>query len=82
MATSTHENREPVTITLQALSLVEKTEPVQIRFTLSMRDQHDMWMQDGCKVSMDSYVSSNGSYFTVIWISFKNHLLEVDLTQK
>ena len=29
---------EPVTITLQALSLVEKTEPVQVRFTLRLRD--------------------------------------------
>ena len=43
---------EPVTITLQALSLVEKVEPVQVRFTLCLRDQRRMWMQDGCKVYM------------------------------
>ena len=30
---------QPVTITLQALSLVEKAEPVQVRFTLRLRDQ-------------------------------------------
>jgi hypothetical protein len=39
----------PVTIILQALSLVEKPEPVQVRFTLRLRDQRSMWMQDGCK---------------------------------
>jgi hypothetical protein len=26
-------------------------------------------------------MASNGSYFMVIWIIFKNHLLEVGLTQ-
>ena len=38
----THETASPVTITLQALSLVEKTEPVQVRFTLRLRDQRSM----------------------------------------
>ena len=38
-------------------------------------------MQDGCKAYMDSYVASNGSCFMVTWIIFKNHLLEVGLTQ-
>ena len=38
-------------------------------------------MQDGCKVHMDSYMASNGSYFMVTWTVFKNHLLEVGLTQ-
>jgi hypothetical protein len=33
-------------------------------------------MQDGCKVYMDSYMASNGS-----WTIFKTHLLEVGLTQ-
>ena len=42
---------EPVTITLQALSLVEKAELGQVPFTLRLRDQQSMWMQDGCKVS-------------------------------
>ena len=72
---------EPVTITLQALSLVEKAEPVQVHFILRLRDQRSMWMQDGCKVYMDSYMASNGSCFMVTWIIFKNHLFEVGLTQ-
>ena len=38
-------------------------------------------MQDGCKVYMESYVASNGSCFMVAWIIFKNHSLEVGLTQ-
>ena len=41
-----------------------------------------MWMQDGCKVYMDSYMASNGSSFMVTWTIFKNHLLEVGLTKK
>ena len=38
-------------------------------------------VQDGCKVYTDSYMASNGSCFTVVWIIFKNYLLEVGLTQ-
>jgi hypothetical protein len=38
-------------------------------------------MQDGCEVYMDSYIASNESCFMVIWTIFKNHLLEVGLTQ-
>ena len=72
---------EPMTITLQALSLVEKAELVQVRFTLPLRDQRSMGMQDGCKVYMNSYVASNGSCFIVTWIIFKNHRLEIGLTQ-
>ena len=34
-----------------------------------------------CKVFVDSYMASNGSCFMVTWIAFKNHLLEVGLTQ-
>jgi len=30
---------------------------------------------------MHSYMASNGSCFMVTWTTFKNHLLEVDLTQ-
>jgi len=70
-----------MTITFQVLSLVEKAEPVQFRFTICLRYQRSMWMQDGCKVYMDSYMASNGSCFKVTWIIFKNHLLEVGLTQ-
>ena len=38
-------------------------------------------MQDGCKVYMVSYMVSNGPRFMATWIIFKNHLLEVGLTQ-
>jgi hypothetical protein len=34
--------RDGVTVTLQALSLVEKAEPVQVCFTLRLRDQRSM----------------------------------------
>ena len=54
---------EPVTSTLQALSLVEKAEPVQVCFTPRLRDQRRMWMHDGCQVHMDSYMASKGSCF-------------------
>jgi hypothetical protein len=70
-----------MTITLRALSLVEKAEPVQVCFTLRLRDQWSMWMHDGCKVYMDSYMASKGSCFMITWTISKNHLLEVGLTQ-
>ena len=73
---------EHVMILLQAHSLVEKAELVQVCFTLRLRDQQSMWMQDGGKVYMDSYMASNGWCFTVTWTIFKNHPLEVGLTQK
>ena len=38
-------------------------------------------MQDGCKVYMDSYMALNGSWVTVTWTIFKNHLLRVGLTE-
>jgi hypothetical protein len=72
---------EPMTITLQALSLVEKVDPVQVRFTLHLRDQQSMWTQDGCEVHMDSSIASSGSCFMVTWVIFKNHLLETCLAQ-
>jgi hypothetical protein len=40
-----------------------------------------MWMQDGCKVNMESCLASNQLWFTVTWIVLINHLLEVSLTQ-
>jgi hypothetical protein len=72
---------ELVTKALQALSFMEKAEPVQVHFTLRLRDQRSMLMQDGCKVYMDSYMASNGTCFMVTWTTFKDHLLEVALTQ-
>ena len=62
---------EPVTSTSQALSLVGKTEPVRVRFTLRLKDQRSMWMRDGCKVYMDSYIALNGSCFMVTWTIFQ-----------
>ena len=38
-------------------------------------------MQDGYKVYVDSYMASNGSCMMVTWTVFKNHLVEVGLTQ-
>ena len=58
-----------------------KAEPVQVYFTLRLRDQWSMWMQDGCEVYMDSYTASNGLWLMVTWTIFKNHLLELGLTQ-
>ena len=61
---------------------MEKVELVQVGFTLRLRDQQSMWMQDGCDVYMDSYMAPNESCFMITWTTFKNHLLEVGLTQK
>ena len=38
-------------------------------------------MQDGCNISMDSYMASNGSCCMLTWTTFNNHRLEVGLTQ-
>ena len=71
-----------MTVTLQALSLVEKAGPVQVRrFTLCLRDQRSMSMQDECKAYMDFYMAPNGYCYLFSWTIFKNHLLEVGLTQ-
>jgi len=43
-ATSHTTLRARVTITLQALSLVEKAEPVQVHFTLRLRDQRSEYV--------------------------------------
>ena len=40
-----------------------------------------MWMQDGCKVCMDSYVASYGSCFMVTWTILEKYFTEVGLTQ-
>ena len=54
-------------ITLQALSLVKKVEPTQVRFTLWWRDQRSMRMQDGCK-------SPHGFLRGIEWLMFLGHL--------
>ena len=56
-----------MTITLQALSLVEKAGPVQVCFTLHLRDQRRLWMQDGCK-------RLHGFLRGIHWITFHSHL--------
>ena len=56
-----------MTITFQALPLVEKAEQVQVRFTLHLRDQLSMWMQDGCK---SLYAFLHG----IKWTTFHSHL--------
>ena len=71
----------PMAIALPAHSLVEKMELVQVHLTPTSRDHRSKWMQGGCKVYMDSYMASNGSCVMITWIIFKNHLLEVGLTQ-
>ena len=38
-------------------------------------------MQDGREVYVDPYMALNGSCFIITWTIFKNHLLEVGLTQ-
>ena len=54
--------------------------PSSLHTMLEGPTNKSMWMQDGCKVYMDSYMASNGS---CSWSldCFKNHFLEVGLTQ-
>ena len=64
---------EPVTITLQALSLVEKGGAgPSSSFTPCLRDQWCMWMEGGCKVYLDSYKAPNRSWFMITWTVFEN----------
>ena len=63
-----------MTSTLQALSLVEKVEPVQVHFTLTREGPMEYISEckmDG-KVYMDSYIALNGSCFMVTWTIFNN----------
>ena len=56
---------------------LRKAEPVQVRFTVPLRDQLWRWLQHRCKI----YMASNGSCFMVTKIVFNNHLWEVGLIQ-
>jgi hypothetical protein len=49
-------------------------EPVQVHFTLCLRDQWSMWMQDKC-----IHIGYPHFYFMVTWTIFKKHLLEISL---
>jgi hypothetical protein len=77
----THKTESPWPLHFKHSHWWKKAEPVQVRFTLRLRDQRSVWMQDGCKVYVDSYPASNGSCFMVTWTIFKNHILEVGLTK-
>ena len=55
--------------------------PSLLHTYLHLRDQRSKWIQEGCKVHMDTYMASNRSCFMVTWTIFENHLLEVGLTQ-
>jgi hypothetical protein len=57
-------------------TLEKPTEYMNARFEEPMK-----YMNARLTIYMDSYMALNGSCFVVIWIIFKNHLLEVDLTQ-
>jgi hypothetical protein len=72
-----------VTVALKAFSMAKKEEPVQVCFKVNLRDRWSKWMQDGCKVYMDSCVASiwNESCFMVTWIIFQTHRLVVSLAQ-
>ena len=70
----THETESPWPLHFKHSHWWKKAEPpVQVHLSI--------WMQDGCRVYMDSYMATNGSCFMVTWITFKNHLLKVGLTQ-
>ena len=69
---------EPVTITLQHSHWWKQRSRSKLAW---LRGQWSMWMQDGCKVYMNSYMALDGSCFMVSWTIFNNHLLEVGLTQ-
>ena len=70
---------EHVTIAFQALTLVEKAEPVQIHFTLLLKEHE--YELDVKSAWIHSYMASNGSFFMVIGTTSKNHLLDVGLSQ-
>ena len=70
-----------MTIKLQALSLVDKAEAVQVHFTLCLGTNGVCECKMDVNVYMCSYMASNESCFMVTWTIFKNHLLEEGLTQ-
>ena len=72
---------EPMTSTLQPLSLVEKAELVKFasHYVWGTNGTYK-WMHDGCKVYMNP-TWHRMDHVSVTWIYFKNYLLEVGLTQ-
>jgi hypothetical protein len=59
---------EPVTLTLQALSLVGKAELVQVRFTLRLRDQHSTYVNARWMYNLHGFLDG------IKWIMFHGHL--------
>ena len=57
-----------MTITLQALSLVENAEPVQVRFTLRLRDRRSMYVNARWMESLHGFLHG------IKWIMFRGHL--------
>ena len=58
-----------MTITLQALSLVEKVKLVQVRFTLHLRDQRSIQVNE-CKLDGKACGFLHG----IKWVVFNGHL--------
>jgi hypothetical protein len=75
------ETKGPCPLQFKHSSLVGRAKSVQVCSTLRLRDQRSKWMQDGRKVYMDTCMTSNGLCFMVTCTIYKNHLLEVGLTQ-
>jgi hypothetical protein len=64
----THEAESPGPFTLQALSLVEKVEPVQLRFTLRLRDQRREYVNARWMSSLHGFLRG------IEWIMLHSHL--------
>ena len=76
----THETESPWPLHFKHSHWWKRGSRIHVHFTLHLRDQRSKWMQDRCKVYMDSYMASNGSCFMCTWTIFKNHILKVGLT--
>ena len=56
-----------MTIALQALTLVEKAEPIQVHFALRLKDHRSMWMQGGCKLVKSTWIPTWHQLNCVSW---------------
>ena len=72
---------EPVTMTLQALSLRGKEEPVQVRFTLCLRDQRSIYVNARWMWSLHGFLSDIKLIVFHGHLDYFHHFLEVGLTQ-
>jgi hypothetical protein len=76
----THDTESPWLLHIKHSDWWKRRSRSKFALQLCLREQ-SMWMRDGCKVYIDSYMAPNGSCFMVTWIIIKYHHLEVDLTQ-